>query len=114
MTMITFTNASFATPGLARGLQAYTNVSVAKIFYPFEYHGLHPHGTSSSSASAAGWDLVIIEGWFDMINSFIHEVRAMSALNGKQTTVLFYCLDPDFPGLDVVKALDVDGFLTNR
>lgn len=35
------------------------------IFYPFEYRGLH----------ARSWDLVIIEGWFGMINSFIHEVR---------------------------------------
>ena len=36
------------------------------IFYPFEYHGLHDRS----------WDLVIIEGWFMMINSFIHEVTA--------------------------------------
>lgn len=35
------------------------------IFYPFDYKGLHD----------SSWDLVIIEGWFEMINSFIHEVR---------------------------------------
>jgi hypothetical protein len=28
--------------------------------------------------------------------------------------VLFWCLDPDFPGLDAIRALDVDAFLTNR
>lgn len=38
-----------------------------RIFYPFNYEGLH----------ARSWDLVIIEGWFGMINSFIHEVRQM-------------------------------------
>lgn len=31
----------------------------------------------------------------------------------RQTAVLFYCLDPRFPGLPHVSALDVDGFLTN-
>lgn len=31
----------------------------------------------------------------------------------RQTVVLFYCLDPRFPGLPHVSALDVDGFLTN-
>lgn len=49
-----------------------------------------------------------------MINAFIHEARALSALHRNKTIVLFYCLDPDFPGLEIVKALDVDGFLTNR
>lgn len=34
------------------------------IFYPFHYDGLHDRS----------WDLVIIEGWFWMINAFIHEV----------------------------------------
>jgi len=28
--------------------------------------------------------------------------------------VLFYCLDPDFPGLATIASLDVDGYLTNR
>lgn len=38
-----------------------------RIFYPFNYEGLH----------ARSWDVVIIEGWFGMINSFIHEVRQL-------------------------------------
>lgn len=41
------------------------SVENVTIFYPFEYSGLHDRS----------WDLVIIEGWFAMINSFIHEVR---------------------------------------
>lgn len=39
------------------------------IFYPFHYDGLHDRS----------WDLVIIEGWFWMINAFIHEVRTRTA-----------------------------------
>lgn len=43
------------------------NISIAhaQIFYPFNYAGLHDRR----------WDLVIIEGWFRMINVFIHEVQ---------------------------------------
>lgn len=41
------------------------SVENVTIFYPFVYNGLHDRS----------WDLVIIEGWFAMINSFIHEVR---------------------------------------
>lgn len=40
-------------------------IAHAQIFYPFAYEGLHDRR----------WDLVIIEGWFKMINVFIHEVR---------------------------------------
>lgn len=47
------------------------NVSV---FYPFEYSGLHDRS----------WDLVIIEGWFGMINAFIHEVRSSRICVRKQ------------------------------
>ena len=39
-------------------------IAHAQIFYPFTYEGLHDRS----------WDLVIIEGWFKMINAFIHEV----------------------------------------
>lgn len=45
------------------------SVENVQIFYPFEYRGLHD----------TSWDLVIIEGWFAMINSFIHEVRHAQA-----------------------------------
>ncbi|CAN0006813.1 unnamed protein product, partial [Hapterophycus canaliculatus] len=74
---------------------------ISGVFYPFEYGGLHE----------TSWDLVIIEGWFGMINAFIHEVRAISY--PRPVTVLFYCLDPYYPGMPHVAALDVEGFLTN-
>lgn len=46
-----------------------TKIAHAEIFYPFTYDGLHERQ----------WDLVIIEGWFKMINVFIHEVWAGSS-----------------------------------
>lgn len=46
-----------------------TKIAHAEIFYPFTYDGLHERQ----------WDLVIIEGWFKMINVFIHEVWAASS-----------------------------------
>ena len=39
------------------------------------------------------------------------KVRAIS--HPHPVTILFYCLDPIFPGLQHVAALDVEGFLTN-
>lgn len=51
--------------GLQAAFAARPEVSLVKTFYPFEYQGLHEHGP---------WDLIVIEGWFPMINSFIHEV----------------------------------------
>lgn len=40
-------------------------VGDVEVFYPFEY---------GPSFFARQWDLVIIEGWFLSINSFLHEV----------------------------------------
>lgn len=56
-------------PGSADGgeigiFSAAVEVAHTQTFYPFEYAGLHDRP----------WDLVIIEGWFQMINAFIHEV----------------------------------------
>ncbi|CAM9347902.1 unnamed protein product [Discosporangium mesarthrocarpum] len=76
-------------------------INHAQVFFPFQYDGLHDRQ----------WDLVIIEGWFEMITSFIHEIRAVSYPG--HVKVLFYCLDPQLPGLPYLAALDVDGFLTN-
>jgi hypothetical protein len=69
------------------------------IFYPLQYANLFDHQ----------WDLVVIEGWFPAINDFIQMVR----IHNKRTLVMFFCLDPSYPGLDVVSALDLDGLLTN-
>lgn len=43
---------------------SHLKIAHAEIFFPFTYGGLHDKR----------WDLVIIEGWFKMINAFIHEV----------------------------------------
>ncbi|CAK5061810.1 unnamed protein product [Aphanomyces euteiches] len=56
------------------------------------------------------WDIVGIEGWFPAITAFIHEVRRVTS---DYVKVYFFCLDPDFPGLDIIQDLDVDAFFTN-
>ena len=62
-----------------------------QMFYPFEYTNLTAHA----------WDLVFIEGWFEMIHAFIHEIRRVAP----RALVFFFCLDPDFPGLRQVSSL---------
>jgi hypothetical protein len=69
-------------------------------FYPFEYQGF----------LETSWDLIIIEGWFTLIDDFISIARLHSS---PSLVVLFFCLDPIYPGMNVVRRLDVDGFLTN-
>lgn len=98
-----------------------------EVFYPFAY----------TSGFFEGWDVVLIEGWFLSINTFIHEVHqkrcggggaepySAAALSLPQhlppahlplqvrrvsppdparpirahgPVVLFWCLDPAFPG----------------
>lgn len=56
-------------------------IAHAQVFYPFEYGGLHERD----------WDLVIIEGWFKMINVFIHEVQGIELAVGQETCD---CLNP--------------------
>ena len=70
------------------------------IFYPYEYEGF----------LQTSWDLVVIEGWFTLIDEFLTLARLHSS---PSAVILFYCLDPVFPGMDVVRGLGVDGFLTN-
>ena len=55
------------------------------------------------------WHLLLIEGWFPSINDFIQLARS----NNPNIVVLFYCLDPAYPGLNIISQLDVDGYLTN-
>ena len=50
---------------ISEGRSKDIKIAHAQVFYPFEYGGLHERH----------WDLVIIEGWFRMINVFIHEVQ---------------------------------------
>lgn len=51
---------------------------------------------------------MVIEGYIGTVPRFIHEVRRVSP----GVRVLHYCLDT-YPDLALIKALDVDGFLTN-
>ena len=83
-----------------------------RTFYPFHYAGL----------AETCHDMVIIEGYFSMIHSFIHEVRRISreqlrtgSCPGKETPVrvVFWSLDPDFPEPTSAANFDVDAILTN-
>lgn len=87
------------THGLKRALERLDRVRIVQIFYPFHYEGL----------DAEEWDILIIEGWFEMMFALIHEVRRSS----QRARVLFWCLDPEFPGLDAIMSIDVDAYLTN-
>lgn len=87
------------THGLKRALERQDRVRLVRIFYPFHYEGL----------DTEEWDILIIEGWFEMMFALIHEVRRSS----HRARVLFWCLDPEFPGLDAIMSIDVDAYLTN-
>lgn len=87
------------TDGLRRALLRLPEVREARTFYPFHYEGLFD----------AAWDVVVIEGWFEAMFAVIHEVRRRSPA----VRVLYWCLDPEFPGLDAIRSIDVDGYLTN-
>ena len=87
------------TDGLKAALELRPEVSYVNTYYPFKYEGFF----------LIKWDLVIMEGWFFMIHEFIHLVRSHSP----GVVVLYYCLDPVFPGLDDLLRFDVDGYLTN-
>jgi hypothetical protein len=87
------------TEGLLAAFKRRDEVSHCEIFYPFRY----------GSFFKRKWDLLIIEGWFPMINEFI----ALCRNHSPDTIIIFYCLDPFFPDLNVTSALDIDGFMTN-
>lgn len=87
------------TDGLLSALSKRSDVGIVRIFYPFRYQKLFD----------TQWDVVIIEGWFLLIDDFIQIVRSHSA----RTIILFYCLDSSYPGLNDIRAFDVDGYLTN-
>lgn len=74
-------------------------VDVVEIFYPYSYD--HFFETK--------WDLVLIEGWFPSIKQFILLARN----HNSKCVILFICLDPTYPGLNIIETLDVDGYFSN-
>lgn len=87
------------TQGLKQAFLRRPEVDKVEIFFPFDY----------SPMFLTKWDLVVIEGWFLSINSFISFCRSLNP----QIVVLFIALDPSYPGTSVISKLDVDGYLTN-
>jgi hypothetical protein len=83
--------------GFSRALRARGHNT--HIFHPFSYANL----------TDATWDIVLIEGWFEMFDSFVHEVRRLNP----GVRVYFFCFDPAFPGMEKLTRLDVDGYFTN-
>ena len=65
------------TNGLKRALLRSGRVRVARSFYPFHYSGI----------ADEAWDLVIIEGWFEMSNAFIQENFTGVASRGGPTNI---------------------------
>lgn len=89
------------TDGLRSALDERGTIDVGKtaIFYPYSY----------SSFFDTDWDLIVIEGWFPMMHEFIQLTRSKLA----DVIILFFCLDPNYPGIQVMLHFDVDGILTN-
>ena len=73
--------------GFKNAFESLNPLNVVKVFTPFEYDGIEKYQ----------WDIVLIEGWFPSINSFIHEIRRLTKNHVK---VYYYCLDPFFPGVN--------------
>ena len=87
------------TDGLKAAFNLRSETSLVEVFYPYHYDGFF----------SVRWDLIIIEGWFLMIHEFIQLVRSHSP----GVIIMFFCLDPTFPGMDILTTFDVDGYLTN-
>ena len=87
------------TDGLYSAFIKRSDVKHVEIFYPFNYGKLF----------SKLWDIIIIEGWFLMLNEFI----ALSRNHNPNTIIIYYCLDPSFPDISFTYNLDVDGFMTN-
>ena len=85
------------TDGLLAALKKRYDIDHAAIFYPFIFKYLVMN------------DLIFIEGWFPSLNTFIQMTRT----NFPNVRIIFYCLDPEYPGLEYLEEFNVDGFMTN-
>lgn len=87
------------TDGLVEAFRRRHHVESTKVFYPSKYKDYH----------LIRWDFLIIEGWFPSLVEFIQLSRNLFP----DIVIMFYCLDPSYPGLDKVFQFDVDGIITN-
>jgi glycosyltransferase involved in cell wall biosynthesis len=87
------------TNGLKYAFQKRQDVAHVRIFYPAHYDGF----------LNVAWDYVLIEGWFPSIHTFLSIARN----HNPTSSIVFICLDPSYPGLDVVETFAVDGIVTN-
>jgi glycosyltransferase involved in cell wall biosynthesis len=87
------------TNGLRDAFQKRQDVADVRIFYPAHYDGF----------LNVAWDYVLIEGWFPSIHTFLSIARN----HNPTSSIVFICLDPSYPGLDVVETFAVDGIVTN-
>ena len=88
------------TDGILSALQKRNNdINIVKVFYPSYYESYLNHI----------WDLVLIEGWFPSMSTFLLLTRNHFPL----IKIIFICLDPSYPRLDLIRSFDVDGILTN-
>ena len=87
-----------------RGLQsAFSRHRRVQTPVPIMYPGRH------KALWRRTFDLVLVEGWFPSIGAWLHELRR----NSPSVVILFFALDPGYPGMAALAKLDVDGFLTN-
>lgn len=94
------------TSGLSASLPTAAPISAVSsnvTFYPFHYPSLLLPTCPS---------LVVIEGYFLLIDSFIHELRRANA-HCASLRIFFWSLDPDFPAVDRIRTFDVDAVATN-
>ena len=95
-----FIDCPFCHQGMRNAFGKRDETCTVTTFYPYEYAGF----------LETSWDLIIIEGWFTLIDEFISLARLHAS---PSVVILFFCLDPVYPGMSVVERLEVDGFLTN-
>ena len=87
------------TAGMRDALLKRIEIDVVRVFYTASYRGYLD----------IKWDLVLIEGWFPSLKDFITLSR--NKFNGVK--IVFYCLDPSYPGIDIISKFDFDAILTN-
>jgi len=88
------------TDGISSALQKrYNDINIVKVFYPSYYESYLNHI----------WDLVLIEGWFPSMSTFLLLTRNHFPM----IKIIFICLDPSYPRLDLIRSFDVDGIITN-